>query len=99
MEPWSYELAGRFDAHAFESEVLKGNALGDPHVRPLWVYVPPGYDQEPERRYASIYLIQGLTGQLDMWRNRSAFRKNPTELMDELFAGGDAPPALLVWVD
>jgi len=38
MEPWSYELAGRVDEHAFESEVLKDNALGDPHVRPLWVY-------------------------------------------------------------
>jgi S-formylglutathione hydrolase FrmB len=99
MLPWSAELAGHFDEHEFESEVLKGNALDDPHVRPLWVYVPPGYDDEPERRYASIYLIQGLTGQLDMWRNRSAFRKNPTELMDELFAGGEAPPTVLVWVD
>jgi S-formylglutathione hydrolase FrmB len=99
MLPWSAKLAGRLDEHEFESEALKGNALGDPHVRPLWVYLPPGYDDEPDRRYPSIYLIQGLTGQLDMWRNRSAFRKNPTELMDELFAGGDAPPALLVWVD
>jgi S-formylglutathione hydrolase FrmB len=99
MLPWSAKLAGRLDEHEFESEALKGNTLGDPHVRPLWVYLPPGYDDEPDRRYPSIYLIQGLTGQLDMWRNRSAFRKNPTELMDELFAGGDAPPALLVWVD
>ena len=99
MLPWSAELAGRLDEHEFESEALKGNALGDPDVRPLWVYLPPGYDNEPDRRYPSIYLIQGLTGQLDMWRNRSAFRKNPTELMDELFAGGEAPPALLVWVD
>src|SRR5207237_10654448 len=49
--------------------------------------------------YSSIYLIQGLTGQLDMWRNRAAFRKNPPELMDELFASGGAPPAVLVWVD
>ncbi len=68
-------------------------------MRPLWVYVPPGYDDELERRYPSIYLIQGLTGQLDMWRNRVAFRKNPPELMDELFASGEAPPAVLVWVD
>ncbi|HSC48854.1 MAG TPA: alpha/beta hydrolase-fold protein [Gaiellaceae bacterium] len=99
MEPWSYELAGRFDEHAFESEVLKGNALGDPHVRPLWVYLPPGYDDEPERRYPSIYVIQGLTGQLDMWRNRFAFRRNFPELVDDLFASGDSPPAILVWVD
>jgi S-formylglutathione hydrolase FrmB len=68
-------------------------------VRPLWVYAPPGYDDEPQRRYACIYVIQGLTGQLDMWRNRSAFRPNPLELVDALFGGGDAPPCLVVWVD
>jgi S-formylglutathione hydrolase FrmB len=99
MEPWSYELAGRFEEHAFESEALKGNALGDPHVRPLWVYLPPGYDDEPERRYPSVYVIQGLTGQLDMWRNRTAFRKNFPELVDGMFAAGDSPPCVLVWVD
>lgn len=99
MLPWSIELAGRLDEHSFESTLLDDNPLGDPHVRPLWVYVPPGYDVEPERRYPSIYLIQGLTGQLDMWRNRSAFRRNPPELMDQLFASGEAPPAVLVWVD
>jgi hypothetical protein len=99
MEPWSYEVAGRFEEQAFESEVLKDNPLGDPHVRPLWVYLPPGYDDDSERRYPSIYVIQGLTGQLDGWRNRMAFRKNFPELVDELFANGDSPPAILVWVD
>jgi S-formylglutathione hydrolase FrmB len=83
-----------------ESEALRGNALGDPHVRPLWVSLPPGYDGEPERRYPAIYVVQGLTGQLDMWANRSAFRPNPLELADALFSGDDAPPpAILVWVD
>ena len=99
MEPWSYELAGRFEEHVFESEVLKGNPLGDPHARPLWVYLPPGYDEDEERRYPSIYVIQGLTGQLDMWRNRTAFRRNFPELVDDLFAKGESPPAILVWVD
>src|SRR5215831_1071414 len=99
MEPWSYDLAGRFDEHAFESEVLKDNPLGDPSVRPLWVYVPPGYDDDPDRRYPSIYVIQGLTGQVDMWRNRSPFRKNFPELADELFASGQAPACVVVWVD
>src|SRR2546430_1297071 len=99
MLPWSLDFAGRMDEHVFTSEALRDNPLGDPHERPLWVYLPPGYDDDPDRRYPSIYLIQGLTGQLDMWRNRSAFRKNPPELMDELFASGDAPPSILVWVD
>jgi len=99
VEPWSYEVAGRFEEHAYESEVLKGNALGDPHMRPLWVYLPPRYDEDEERRYPSIYVIQGLTGQLDMWRNRTPFRRTFPELADELFAKGESPPAILVWVD
>ncbi len=99
MLPWSIDLAGRYDEHWFESQALKDNPLGDPNVRPLWVYVPPGYDDEPDRRYPSVYVIMGLTGQLDMWRNRPAFRRNFPELADELFASGDAPPCVLVWVD
>jgi hypothetical protein len=99
MEPWSYELAGRFKEHAFESNVLKDNALGDPHVRPLWVYVPPGYDDEPDRRYSSIYVIQGLTGQVDGWWNRTAFRRNFPELVDASIASGESPPCVLVFVD
>jgi S-formylglutathione hydrolase FrmB len=100
MEPWSTQRAGGLEQLELESDVLRGNALGDPHVRPLWVSLPPGYDEEPERRYPSLYVIQGLTGQLDMWANRSAFRPNPLELVDALFAGEDAPPpALVVWVD
>jgi S-formylglutathione hydrolase FrmB len=98
--PWSYEPAGRFDEHVFASEALRDNRLGDPHERPLWVYVPPGYDDEPDRRYPAVYMIQGYTGQLDMWRNRSPFgAKNFVELSDDLFASGEAPPCITVWVD
>ena len=99
MEPWSFEPEGRFEEHTIESQALRGNALGDPYRRPLWVYTPPGYEGEGERRYPSVYMIQGLTGQLDMWRNRSPFRRNFPELADELFARGDAPPVVVVWVD
>jgi hypothetical protein len=99
MLPWSVETKGRFDEHRFESDALKGNVLGDPHVRPLWVYVPPGYEQETDRRYPTVYQIQGLTGQLDMWRNRMFARKNFPELADEGIASGDIPPCIVVWVD
>jgi S-formylglutathione hydrolase FrmB len=99
MRPWSIELKGRVEEHDFTSEVLRTNPLGDPSQRPLWVSLPPGYDDEPKRRYPSIYMIQGLTGQLDMWRNRSAFRLNFPELADQLIASGEIPPVILVWVD
>jgi hypothetical protein len=99
MKPWSFESRGRFEDAEIESRALEGNPLGDPHVRPLHVYLPPGYDDDAERRYPSIYVIQGLTGQLDMWRNRAPFRKNFPELVDDLFAAGDSPAAILVFVD
>jgi len=96
VEPWSREPAGRFDEHEVESAALRGNPLGDPHVRPLRVYVPPGAGDAP---LPSIYLVQGLTGQLDSWNNRAAFRPTVPELVDRLFAEEGCPPALVVFVD
>jgi len=99
MKPWHVEPKGRFERLTVTSRVLEGNPLGDPHERPLWVYLPPGVGDDPVRRYPSIYLIQGFTGQVDMWWNRSALRPNVPELVDELFAGGTVPPAVVVFVD
>jgi Putative esterase len=97
--PWGVRWAGRLVEDWIDSEALKGNPLGDPWRRPISVYLPPGYDGEPERRYPVIFEIQGMTGQLDMWRNRSAFRLNFPELLDQLFASAEAPPCLVVFVD
>lgn len=99
MEPWSRDFAGHLDEHVIDSQALTGNPLGDPHRRPIWVYTPPGYDGDAERRYPSLYVIQGLTGQLDMWRNRKAFAPNPPELIDAAFAERSATPAIVVFVD
>jgi hypothetical protein len=96
MEPWSKELAGRLDEHEIDSAALAGNPLGDPARRPLWVYVPPGVGDMP---LPALYLIQGHTGQIDMWRNRSAFRPTVPELVDRLFAEEGCPPARVVFVD
>src|SRR5262249_44290764 len=99
MLPWSAELAGRLDQHVITSARLAGNPLGDPAERPLWIYVPPGYDDEPHRRYPSVYVVQGFTGQVTMWANRSAFRQPYPELADSVFARQEAPPAIVVYVD
>jgi len=92
MEPWSKELAGSLDEHEIDSAALAGNPLGDPARRPLWVYTPPG--TADAATLPAVYLIQGFTGQIDMWRNRSPFRPTVLELFDELRA-----PARVVFVD
>jgi hypothetical protein len=99
LEPWSRELVGRVDELEIDSEVLRGNVLGDPHLRPVWVYMPPGYDDDPDRRFPSVYVIQGFTGQIDMWNNRQPFRPTFTELIDAMFEREETPPVLVVFVD
>ena len=91
--------AGRLEKLTIASEALRGNPLGDPHERQLWVYLPPGYDDEPGRRYPAVYELQGMTGRVDMWENRAPLRKTAIELFDELFASGGAPPAIVVLPD
>jgi S-formylglutathione hydrolase FrmB len=99
MQPWRGEFSGRFEEQTIVSRALEGNPLGDPISRPLWVYVPPGYDENAARRYPTIYLIQGLTGQVDAWWNQSAFRPTVPELIDRLFAADDVPATIVVLVD
>src|SRR3984957_14828190 len=99
MLPWAAELAGTLNEHVIDSDLLKGNPLGDPHERPLWVYTPPGDADDPERRYPAVYVIQGYTGQIAAWRNRSPFRQPFTETADAVFAGGETLPAIMVYVD
>lgn len=97
--PWKANLAGRIDELVIDSVLLRGNPLGDPHERPLWVYTPPGYDDDAARRYPSVYVLQGYTGHLTMWSNRSAFRQPFPETADALFASMQAPPCIVVYVD
>ena len=76
--------------HHFTSEALRGNALGDPHVRPLHVYVP----EDDTRRYPTVYVIQGMVGQADAWFNSEPWNPSYPERIQAL-----APDAVVVLVD
>ena len=91
MLPWGTELAGRLDRETIDSALLRDNPLGDPHERPLWVYVPPGYDESRRAATRRVYVIQGYTGHVGMWANRTPFRQPFLETADAVFARGEAP--------
>ncbi|MFN2595282.1 MAG: alpha/beta hydrolase [Actinomycetota bacterium] len=97
--PYARSYRGRFDVLTIESEILRDNPLRDPATRPLYVYLPRGVDESSAQKYPSIYLIQGMTGQLDMWLNRAPFEPTVVERIDGLFSQGDVPPAIVVFVD
>jgi S-formylglutathione hydrolase FrmB len=44
-------------------------------------------------------VLQGFTGHLGMWRNRTPFEQPFPETADAVFAAGQAPPAIVVYVD
>ena len=63
------------------------------------MYLPPGVQADSGDSLASVYVIQGMTGQLDMWLERVAFEPNMIERIDDAFAADGAPRAVVVFVD
>ncbi|HEX6655472.1 MAG TPA: alpha/beta hydrolase-fold protein, partial [Candidatus Limnocylindria bacterium] len=99
IQPWGHLYAGRLEDRVLDSQALTGNPLGDPHRRPLIVQLPPAYDAEPDRRFPAIYVLQGFRHQVDDWRGHKPWERNPLEELDMSFVAGEAPPAIVVYVD
>src|ERR1700689_2597718 len=85
---------GRWEEHALESRALRGNPLGDPARRPLFVWTPPAYAAEPRRRFATLYVLHGMTAQARAFFNVAPFTPNLPMLLDRV-----APEAIIVLVD
>src|SRR4030095_3264599 len=92
------EPAGSVVHLRHESEVLRNNPLGDPHVRDLFVYLPPGYEQSGDK-YPTVYCLTGFTGRGKMLLNDNAFAPNLAERMDKLIAAGTINPMIAVMPD
>jgi S-formylglutathione hydrolase FrmB len=97
--PWDRPFHGTLERLVVESDLLTGNPLDDPAHRPLWIYLPPGVERDHPKPLPSVYVIQGYTGQVDMWASRVAFEPTFLERLDHLFASGNCPDAVVVMVD
>lgn len=85
------------------SRVLKGNPLGDPHVRKLAVWLPPQYDEGRGRglgrRFPVLYDLAGFTGSGLAHTNWKPFGDNVPERAARLVHEGRMAPAILVFPD
>ena len=61
-------------------------------VRELTVYIPPGYDQNPDKRYPVLYLLHGFANDQNSWHRYG--RAN--DILDNLLAKGTIEPFLVV---
>ena len=56
------------------------------------VYLPYGYDAEPERRYDILYMMHGGGGSPDAWLDSCPFKN----MLDRTIAAGEAKPMIVV---
>ncbi|HEC21514.1 MAG TPA: esterase, partial [Chloroflexi bacterium] len=82
-----------------ESRVLADNPPGDPFRRTLPVYLPPGYNDDPDRRYPVIWVLAPFTSWGERLFNLQAWDENIVQRMDRLVREGKAAPAILIFPD
>jgi enterochelin esterase family protein len=87
----------RFIEH--ESEVLKGNPLGDPNRRRFPVYLPPDYESSPDKRYPVIFGLTGFTGSGVSYLNRRFLFPAQDEILDDLILNRGMPGVIYVFPD
>jgi enterochelin esterase-like enzyme len=59
-----------------------------------WIYLPPGYGQDPQRRYPVVYLLHGGSDAVTFFLELGV-----QEAMDDGLSSGAVGPMLLVLVD
>lgn len=89
---------GTVQVFPVESRVLAGNLPGDPHVRDLYVYLPPGYEEGNER-YPVAWVLAGFTGRGRQILNDGAWSPALNDRMDALVASGKCGPMILALPD
>jgi enterochelin esterase family protein len=80
------------------SDALRRNPLGDPFVRRVPIYLPPGYETG-RTRYPVVFVLTGFTGRGTMLLNDAAWDETLPQRMDRLIAGGSVQPMILVMPD
>ncbi len=90
---------GTVVVHELESEVLRGNPLGDPTTRRVPVYLPPGYDPRGPRRCPVLFALAGFTGTGLSFLSYDWWQPSLPELLDREIASGAMPPVVVVMVD
>ena len=75
---------------------LKGNLLGDPVEQTIAVYLPPSYETSPTKRYPTLYLLHGFTGNNKAWTTKGYQGMSLQPVMDELIKNGKVREMIVV---
>jgi hypothetical protein len=92
-------MKGKVQLETVGSAALKGNPLGDPHVREVPVYLPPSYGRVRGRRYPFILYLPGFTGTGKGALSYHPWKENLAQRLDRLIGEGKARECVLALAD
>lgn len=90
-------LNGRLVESRFESRCLEGNVLGDPVVRDVIVYLPPGYDDT--KRFPLVLMLPAFAATHRSALGFDPWKPNTVETLDAQITHGECPPIILALPD
>jgi S-formylglutathione hydrolase FrmB len=90
-------IHGQVVIEEFDCPALRTNPLGDPAVRRIPIYLPPGYGQDG-RCFPVIYWLHGFTGTALSQISTTPWVPSIPEIADRVIAAG-APPVIVVMAD
>lgn len=89
-------MSGRLLIERLDSRILKGNPLGDPTERDLYVYLPPGYGRSP---VPALLAVVGFMGTGASLFNKDPFGEDLKARLDRLISTGACPPMIVAAPD
>ncbi|WP_241739029.1 alpha/beta hydrolase [Pontibacter beigongshangensis] len=75
---------------------LEGNLSGDSPDREVAVYLPPGYKENPKRRFPVVYLLHGFTDSASKLYGFEQHWMNLPKVLNKAFADGKRPEMIFV---
>src|SRR5580698_675253 len=61
------DLKGKLERIKVHGKSLEGNLEGDSADRDVFVYLPPSYQSDPNRRYPVVYTLHGFGLHAEQW--------------------------------
>jgi enterochelin esterase-like enzyme len=88
------DLKGKLERIKVHGKSLEGNLEGDSPDRDVFVYLPPSYQSEPNRRYPVVYTLHGFGLHAEQWVGFANFAA-----LEKDVAAGTAKEMILVAPD
>jgi enterochelin esterase family protein len=93
------KLRGRIEIRTLESAALRGNPLGDPHLRDVIAYLPPSYDASGSKRYPLVVILPHYASTNYSMVNFRLWEPSIFEMYEQLVLRGEAGEAILIAPD